>query len=1016
MATEDARAASPEPMNVCPADAAPPAADPPAATPAPTHAPAAGTAAPCSTAPDANVHDNMHADEGAPDDDANACTSSKKTRITRKRCDGEFPCGPCIEFNRQCCYTPAKRRGPPPRNAVAPPEIVPTISAPSSLASLACITPAPTSPALATASVPQSILPPPTTSSDRRRKRTDSPHHHRTGSDGSSISSALRPSPSADICPIESPRHDRFATTSSLTSSATTTAAASKTATPTLRPATPTAGPPVIQNPTFGREDLLREVNALSEKMTLVVSLDEQGNLAHISNLGHAGGLHLFRNWTRTFRSADGLVYMPDLACCHPSLEEQARHQGLFPNSAFVKVMIDFYFDACHPYVPFLSRAKIDAHLAAPTPSYLLLYSVLAVASHLFERRYRIGPANGVLISQLLMARAKELVSPLLSSPTPCLLNIQSLLLIEMVDRECVRGSAWLISGMAIRMALDLGLNLGVPESFKDKKLISSPVWTKTWIYCCIVDSLNSFLTGRSHMISDSDCVQDLEECLDTPENRARSPKEELIPADHFFVWLFKLFEITGKIGRTITSIRIRRNLPYSLPELHSLLSKYRKQLPKDLVYDFDRPAANSPCAVHINLLYLGTVIFLYRTVFACNLLPNSPLRSEYLRILESSTDAILAILGAHTATIHLTPLPLGYAFDLIFTVCVIFMSQDAARNQAKVVRILAQCVHLLEILAADLPLLRRLAALGKELLESITGIAQDCDRDRHVLAAHLDVIKQSEMRFTHWRKANDPATERAECARAFSAYLDAAARRPELAAVMVNLGCPTPAATPVGPEPSIVGSPLIGACASRPTSIMAASSSAPPPPPPTTTPYAFPIIPTQPAVIMPAAPNAATATNYAPSMGSFAAAMGPPPQRTDPAASYYMAAAAAAAAGAAHPAYAHPHAHVPPQQQPYQVVSPGQASLGILPPGCAWFPAPPAAAAAGAGGAALDLPTFPAELFTNDVANMLRQQQQPTQTQTQAQTAAQGDAEKAWEAQFAGLAAAAWPSATGGQ
>ncbi|KNE64011.1 hypothetical protein AMAG_19098 [Allomyces macrogynus ATCC 38327] len=104
----------------------------------------------------------------------------------------------------------------------------------------------------------------------------------------------------------------------------------------------------------------------------------------------------------------------------------------------------------------------------------------------------------------------------------------------------------------------------------------------------------------------------------------------------------------------------------------------------------------------------------------------------------------------------------------------------------------------------------------------------------------------------------------------------------------------------------------------------------------------------------------------------------------------------------------------------PYPVVSPGQASLGILPPGCAWFPAPPApqvaqtaAQPAAAGGAALDLPTFPAELFTNDVANMLRQQSQTAQQQPPTQ---QGDAEKAWEAQFAGLAAAAWPSATGGQ
>ncbi|ORZ32807.1 fungal-specific transcription factor domain-domain-containing protein [Catenaria anguillulae PL171] len=560
--------------------------------------------------------------------------------------------------------------------------------------------------------------------------------------------------------------------------------------------------------PTMCRADLLKEVNELAEKMTVVVSVDEHGGHAHISNHGHAGALHLFRNWTRTFtpNARDGLVYIPDLVCCPPRPAVLAMHKILFPAPAFVDMLVEYFFDHVHPFLPFVSRGKIQSQRVSEAPSYALMYSLLAASAQQFERRYRVGPMHGVLVSHLLLTRAKALVQPMLSSPTPCLLNIQALLLIEMADRESVRGAPWLISGMAIRMALDIGLNLGIPESVKEMNLVSVPVWSKTWIYCCIVDSLNSFQTGRSHMISDADSVQDLDECILNDHNSEKYGDSELIPSDHFFVWLFKLFEITGKIGRTITSIRIRRNLPYSLPELHSLLSKFRSNLPKSLVYDFERPNRNSVFAVHLNLLYLGTVIFLYRTIFACNLLVHSPLRVEYMRILESSTDAILTIFGAHLDTVHLAPLPLGYAFDLIYTVCVILMSQgqpplpqahtqDAAsssspsvngggtsngsqpgspmidpRNKPKAVRILSQCLQLLDSLAMAQPLLRRHAALGKELLESITGTVQDCDRDRRKLIEHLEVIKASEAVVAEW--SADPLVERREADVAFTAFL----------------------------------------------------------------------------------------------------------------------------------------------------------------------------------------------------------------------------------------------------
>ncbi|KAI9222485.1 fungal-specific transcription factor domain-containing protein [Blastocladiella britannica] len=994
---------------------------------------------------DLDTHSHTSADEHSSAKIQHRITRACATcRSRRKKCDGTYPCGPCIQHQRTCVFTPAKKRGPPPRTPSFAAQVVPTLhtrrrnnaSASSSatttatasfsplvgadmrsgnlLASgldpaMAFVAPQlngsgeqvvfahappgivtvlgsattaiggsssggpsqspPHSPLLgaggakrpfgapATTSLPQDrdlktieatfpahlpMLPPPQRASQAQshRKYCDPPAAIEThGSLKRRRQSSMNQSAEDDLLGMPSAVRRKGATSLSPSFPAPIAPAALHLPRPhrgnsgdlpaerdsNTRPSESALVPAAtgvgalgqsgiitVPPPPLDRKALVREVSALSSHMTVVVSVDQHGNNAHISHQGHAGGLHLFRNWTRTFTpdARDGLVYVPDLACCPPRPAVLAVQRILFPAASFVDTLVDYYFGNVHPFLPFLSRAKITAHVSADAPSYVLLYSVLAVSALHLERRFRIEPSNGVVASQLLLARAKALVQPMLSAPTPCLLNIQSLLLIELADRESVRGNPWLVSGMAIRMALDLGLNLGVPASIKEKNLVSVPTWSKTWIYCSIVDSLNSFLTGRSHMISDTDSVQDLDECYLNDANKRAYGAAELLPADHFFVWLFKLFEITGKVGRTITSIRIRRNLPYSLPELHSLLSKFRTQLPRSLVYNFERPHRNNLGAVHLNLLYLGTVIFLYRTIFSCNLLPNSPMRGEYLRILEHTAEAMLTIFASHLDTVHHAPLPLGYAFDLIFTVCVILMTpgmaptpdpslvpwngededdevdemdesehggtpnvasdnttgsssdgardngaeaalpehmstddgakrraarkkrqsrhgrgeqpqqeqhqqhapssadEHTARNKPKAVRILSQCLQLLDSLSAAQPVLRKHSMLGKELLESVTGTRQEVERERELLVNHVAAVRNSEDVVAGW--GTDPLVERQQTQVVFSDFLHAIPLQPRRNGQQqhhqqqtgAGIGSPAPRSAGVTPAP----------------------------------------------------------------------------------------------------------------------------------------------------------------------------------------------------------------------
>ncbi|KNE62213.1 hypothetical protein AMAG_18828 [Allomyces macrogynus ATCC 38327] len=114
---------------------------------------------------------------------------------------------------------------------------------------------------------------------------------------------------------------------------------------------------------------------------------------------------------------------------------------------------------------------------------------------------------------------------------------------------------------------------------------------------------------------------------------------------------MVKLMDITGKIGRSVNCIELRRQLPYTLPELHAMLSEYRRALPASRHFPphgLDSGHREYQMNAFLSMLYLSAVVSLYRPLCtARSTVIESPLKDQYLALIDASATSMLEVLEA---------------------------------------------------------------------------------------------------------------------------------------------------------------------------------------------------------------------------------------------------------------------------------------------------------------------------------------------------------------------------------
>jgi hypothetical protein len=211
------------------------------------------------------------------------------------------------------------------------------------------------------------------------------------------------------------------------------------------------------------------------------------------------------------------------------------------------------YFRDAHTTLPVLEKEEyMDAFegRTMPPPAPLLTYAICTYSCFLLRTNDSIFKEADVErdhVFQTLLDRATFLVRKEYLKPR--IVTIQALVLLcahPTYSTSSYRN--WILAGMAVRMAQDLGLHrtlttVDVSSEFKEKR-------KRLWYSCYITDRWCCAVMGRPLAIADSDCDVDL------PLIYGPDGKEDLT----MFVNFVKLSGILGEVLRRIYSPKAKLN------------------------------------------------------------------------------------------------------------------------------------------------------------------------------------------------------------------------------------------------------------------------------------------------------------------------------------------------------------------------------------------------------------------------------------------------------------------------
>ncbi|KAM0749503.1 hypothetical protein T439DRAFT_327189 [Meredithblackwellia eburnea MCA 4105] len=392
-----------------------------------------------------------------------------------------------------------------------------------------------------------------------------------------------------------------------------------------------------------------------------------------------------------------------------PSLRSDTQIGSHLPSREVQQPLLELYWRYVQPHFPILYKPSFLEKYAAETVPLVLLFSMLSLSVHYtHDEELR-------TLGQEWKAKAKTLVDA--DYGTSRLVNIQALLL--MGYRESGRGEisqAWLYTGMAARMAQDLGLFRDVekwhvpPSTFShaDKQARK-----RAWWGCIILDRYTASYIGRPGTIHERDFDTSFPSTLEIDETEAWEP---LDPVDRYTsrpsnaITCFRasgsLAIIVNQIIATLYAIRTRiqgQSSDTLLSFLDQRLARWFLDLPECLQYNEGQEIVPPP---HVRVLFgnplsqVGTHHIPPRQVFALHL--HIPGRKHGVDFASFPSHAICTA-AAHsvanlvttfqsTFTLRRCPPFLTYSIFSAAVLCVYNASFDISlATQAK--QCFAQCV-----------------------------------------------------------------------------------------------------------------------------------------------------------------------------------------------------------------------------------------------------------------------------------------------------------------------------------
>ncbi|KAI7898774.1 fungal-specific transcription factor domain-containing protein [Cokeromyces recurvatus] len=401
--------------------------------------------------------------------------------------------------------------------------------------------------------------------------------------------------------------------------------------------------------------------------------MDENGQVRY---LGRSSGYYLLQN-SKTY--SNGAFHFTNYGK-RSQLQKTRRSTNVdpleLPPKDLSEHLLRLYFKHFYPFLPLFYKRQLFSTVDNPAidpVAPLLLNAVYAVASRISpDTRVRSDPDSPDTAGDIFFERAEKLLDE--SYDTPSISTVQALLLLASHQHGVMKSArAWLYSGMAFRMAQDLGLHRDCthwnisPEECERRRRV---------FWCCyIVDRLASAMYGRASTFEERDCDVPFPSIDD--DDPIQDDDQHSFSLLDAFTNLIKVCDILGHVLKNIYYVHSlqytgTRQTDTILLALNKKLHQWYDQLPDSLQIKKDEPLPSiAICQLH--MIYHTVVILLHRPFIPGPDQILIPTLLPCASVCLAAADAILSVTNSMLAEKKLRYV-FNYAVYYIFTSSIIFI------------------------------------------------------------------------------------------------------------------------------------------------------------------------------------------------------------------------------------------------------------------------------------------------------------------------------------------------------
>ncbi|KAI8643426.1 fungal-specific transcription factor domain-containing protein [Parasitella parasitica] len=376
----------------------------------------------------------------------------------------------------------------------------------------------------------------------------------------------------------------------------------------------------------------------------------------------------------------------------------------------FVDYLVHMYFTRIHSYCPIINKVQFLEqyyyHSPSPPDKYLL-YAIVFIGISIFKtditnaKIFNFSASELNEIEESMKTKAHKLLS--IVYKRSMISTVQALMLLSMFmghgENDDEDTSHWFITGMAIRMAQDLGLHRDCSKWLIPDYEIE--LRKRIWFGAYLMDRWVAAELGRPISIIDNEFDVELPSPYELnytssihSEKTSFTPilileAEEALegnkPVYSSFVYLVTLSQITGQVLVGLHSTRAKQNRHNSLELVNILdrnLNNWKTSLPPELQVDLSNPSHyfSTPAGV-VNMAYGCVLLLLYRPFIRNHQNDNTNLAFKALSICTATATNLLAIVEAMERD-YFVALPWNMSVYSIFQAAIVFLHNAKGENE----------------------------------------------------------------------------------------------------------------------------------------------------------------------------------------------------------------------------------------------------------------------------------------------------------------------------------------------